>query len=97
MADVLKDTWPRFTAHWGAATLGVFLRSFLPVAIKWTDANVAATFPRWWVFLLLSCLIAAVSGAINSNLPAKPREILKSIGLGFAINVTALIARISHW
>jgi len=38
------------------------------------------------------CLLA---GVINSNLPAKPRELLKSVGLGFAIDAATLLAKIN--
>lgn len=97
MADEIKDEWPRFLAHWGAATIGIFLRSLLPVLGKWADPNSAISFPRWWVFLLLSCLVATIGGGINSNLPVKPREVLKSIGLGFAVDVAAILSKIGHF
>ncbi len=98
--DVIKDTWRRFLAHWSASTFGFFLRSLLPVIVKWTNPKVKWTnpkepvsYPRWWAALLFAALISALAGGINSNLPAKPRELMKSVGLGFALDVATLLAK----
>lgn len=94
MPDEIKDTWPRFLFHWMAMTLGFFLRSLLPILQELTDPAVPIAYPRWWVALLLGAMLALVGGAINSNLPCKPRELLKSGGLGFAIDSTAILAKL---
>jgi len=93
--DVIKDTWSRFCAHWSASTLGFFVRSLLPVIIKWTDPKAPISYPRWWAALLFAALVSLLAGGINSNLPAKPRELVKSVGLGFALDVATLLAKIS--
>ncbi|SRR6266446_4155125 len=95
MADELKDEWSRFFAHWAAATLGFFLRSLLPVLKTWTDPKTPITYPRWWVALLFAAMMSLLAGGINSNLPSKPRELVKSIGIGFAIDAAALLAKIN--
>jgi hypothetical protein len=94
-SDLIKDEWPRFFAHWAAATLGFFLRSLLPVLQAWSNPATAIAYPRWWVALLFASLICLVGAGINSNLPAKPRELLKSIGLGFALDAAAVLAKIA--
>ncbi len=94
MAEELKDTLPRFFAHWIAATFGFYLRSLLPVIQKWTDPSAPVEFPRWWAFLLFAALICLLAGGINSDMPAKFRQLVKSIGLGFALDVAALLAKI---
>lgn len=94
MSDQVQDTFPRFIAHWMAATFGFFLRSLLPVVQAWTNPSVPVEYPRWWAVLLFASLICLLAGVINSNLPCKPRELLKSIGLGFALDAAALLAKI---
>jgi hypothetical protein len=94
LPDFIKDTWPRFFAHWAATSLGFFLRSFLPVLKSWSDPNVKIAFPRWWVALLFAAVLSLAGGIINSNLPSKPRELLKSIGLGFALDAVSVLAKI---
>lgn len=93
--DSLKDAWPRFFAHWGAATFGFFLRSLLPVIKTWADPKIQVSYPRWWVALLFGALVSLLGGGVNSNLPPKPRELLKSVGLGFALDAAALLAKIN--
>ena len=95
MADEIKDEWSRFFAHWLAATFGFFLRSLLPVIKAWADPTVPISYPRWWAALLFSALLCLLAGSINSNLPAKPRELVKSVGLGFALDAAAFLAKIS--
>lgn len=92
--SVLQDTVPRFIAHWLAATFGFYLRSLLPVIQKWTDPTAPVEFPRWWAFLLFAALVCLLAGAINADMPTKPRQLVKSIGLGFALDVAALLAKI---
>ncbi len=93
MPDVIQDEWGRFFAHWSAATLGYFLRTLMPVLIKWQNPQVHPDFPRWWVTLIFAAFVSLLGGGINSNLPAKPRELLKSVGLGFALDAAALLAK----
>ena len=85
--DVIEDKWPRFFAHWSASTLGFFLRSLPPGAYSMDQPESAA--------LLFAAVVSIVGGGINSNLPAKPRELLKSVGLGFALDVATLLAKIT--
>ena len=93
--DILKATWPRFVAHWLAATLGFFLRSFLPVLKTWMDPATPPNFPRWWVALFFATLVCLLGGGIKSNLPAKPQDLLKSVGLGFAPDAAAVLANVN--
>lgn len=93
-STTLQDTYPRFFAHWIASSFGFFLRSLLPVLQKWQDPSAPVDFPRWWAFLIFALLICLLAGAINSNMPVKPRELVKSIGLGFALDAAALLAKI---
>jgi hypothetical protein len=95
VADEIKDEWNRFFAHWAATTFGFFLRSLLPVLKTWTNPNTPIVYSRWWVALLYASLVCVIGGGINSNLPPKPRELLKSMGLGFAIDAAALLAKIN--
>jgi len=92
--DQIKDEWPRFFCHWIATTLGFFLRSLLPVVQSWANPNVPIAYPRWWAVLFVASLVSLLGGGINSNLPAKPRELLKSVGLGFALDAAAVLAKI---
>ena len=91
--DEVKDTWDRFFVHWFAVAMGVFFHSLLPVIVTWTNPNTPVQFERWWAWVLYSFIIATLGGAINSNLPYKPREVLKSVRIGFAIDAAAVIAR----
>lgn len=94
--DEIKDTWPRFFAHWLAATLGSFFRTLLPVLHAWTtQPNKPIEYDRWWVDLIFASLVCLLAGGINSNLPNKPREILKSMGLGFAFDPKALLDKVA--
>jgi hypothetical protein len=96
MADEVRDDWGRFFAHWVAATFGFFPRSLLPVLKSWIDhPDIAINYPRWWAALLYAASICLVAGGINSNLPAKPREIIKSLGLGFALDAATVLAKIN--
>jgi hypothetical protein len=94
MPDEIRDGWGRFFAHWMAATLGYFLRTLLPLLIRWEQPGQSVDFPRWWASLLFAALITLIGGVINSNLPTKPRELLKSVGLGFALDAAAVMAKI---
>src|SRR5690242_18324155 len=95
MSDQIKDAWPRFFAHWGTTTLGFFLRTLLPVLKLWMNPQAEIAYPRWWVALLFASLLSLVGGGINSNLPVTPRELLKSVGIGFALDAVAILAQIS--
>lgn len=95
MPDEIKDEWSRFFAHWGAATLGCFLRTLIPVLIKLQNPQAPVDFPRWWVALILAAIFSLIGGIINSNLPTKPRELVKSVGLGFAVDSAALLAKLA--
>ena len=95
MPDEIRDDWGRFFAHWIAATIGFFLRSLLPVLKSWSDPRVSIAYPRWWVVLMYAAVVSLHAGGINSNLPAKPREFVKSIGLGFALDGATLLAKIN--
>lgn len=95
MANEIKDTWERFFAHWIASTLGFFFRSLLPVLQSWQDPVNPIQYPRWWVALLFSASISIIGGAINSNMPCKPRELVKSMSIGFALDSASVLAGIS--
>ncbi|WP_141291096.1 hypothetical protein [Ideonella azotifigens] len=90
----LQDTAGRFFMHWVCASFGFFLRTLLPVVQKWQDPSAPVEFPRWWAFSIFALLICLLAGAINSNMPVKPRELLKSIGLGFALDAAAVLSKI---
>jgi hypothetical protein len=90
----INDTWRRFLAHWAAATLGYFIRAWLPTLLSWNDPKVPVSYPRWWVALLTGAVVSLIGSAINSNMPVKPREMLKSLGLGFALNAVAILAKV---
>jgi hypothetical protein len=89
----MGDTWRRFCAHWIAATFGYFLRSLLPVLKSWLDPRTPVEFPRWWAALIFAACICFVGNVINSNLPVRPRELVKSICLGFALDGFILLAQ----
>jgi len=65
------------------------------VLVTWSNPETPISYPRWWVALLLAALVSLIGGGINSNLPPKPREILKSIGLGFALDSAAILVKLS--
>jgi hypothetical protein len=91
-SDKLQDSWPRFIAHWGAATLGVYLQTFLPQLMTMVDPAVPVAFPRWWAALAVAALISPLASGLNANAPVAPRELVKSLGLGFALNTANVIA-----
>jgi len=95
MADELKDEWPRFFCHWLSVTIGFFFRGLLPVLKAWEDPAHVVEYPRWWAALAFAAVISLLGGAINSNLPVKPRELVKSMGIGFALDAAAVLAKIS--
>lgn len=86
LPDTLDDQWPRFFAHWLFTTMGFFFKGLIPVLESLRDPNVPVQYPRWWVVFILGALYSVVGGAINSNLPIRPREILKSVAAGFALS-----------
>lgn len=85
MPEVLQDQWPRFFVHWLFTTIGFFLRSLIPVLESLRDPGIPIQYPRWWVAVLLGAIYSLIGGIINSNLPLKPREMLKSVAAGFAL------------
>jgi hypothetical protein len=91
--DRISDTWGRFFAHWAAATFGCFLREFLPVLHTWIVGTIPAVidYKHWTAVLGFAALVSLLGGAINSNMPCKPRELLKSLGLGFALDSAKLL------
>lgn len=93
MSDRLEETWPRFLAHWVSASFGFGIRECLPTLHRWIHtADVA--WPRWWAVVLYAFAVTLVGGVISSNLPPKPREIVKSIVLGFGLNAAVVLARL---
>jgi len=81
LSDEIGDSWGRFFCHWGAATFGFFLRGLLPVLKDWQDPSHIVNYPRWWAVFVYGGVICLVGAGFNCNLPAKPRELLKSVGL----------------
>jgi hypothetical protein len=92
-SDQLSDGWGRFFAHWMAATLGYFLREFLPVLNTSINSPNSVGFDsnHWWRVWLFASLISLLGGGINSYLPCRPRELLKSLGFGFALDAAKLL------
>jgi hypothetical protein len=71
---------------------GMFFRLFLPVlntSVSSGNTNELAN-KNWWLALLLAACISLIGG-INSNLPCKPRELLKSLVLGLALDAAKLL------
>jgi hypothetical protein len=95
MADELRDEWGRFIFHWTFSSVGFFMRSLLPVLASWQNPHNPVEYPRWWAALAFGAAISLAAGIINSNLPMKPREMLKSIGLGFALNAATVLSRLA--
>jgi hypothetical protein len=91
----LRDTWPRFMAHWMAASLGVLLQIFLPSLLASLDPNAQVQLPRWWAALAFSVGVSLVGAIINANAPIMPREVLKSIALGFGLNTATAMAGVN--
>ncbi len=71
----------------------LFVRSLLPVLKTWTNPSAPITCPRWWVALIFAALVSLLGGGINSNLPINARELLKSLGLGFALDAATLLVK----
>lgn len=89
----LGESLPRFLSHWLAASYGYFLMVLLPLITDW--AAVAHTqWPRWWALLLAASLTSLVAAIINANLPVTPRELIKSVALGFALNATIVMLKL---
>jgi hypothetical protein len=94
MDDQIKDTWPRFFAHYGAAVLGYLLRVTLPTFKAWIEDPLSeALLPPVVPLLLLAAGVPLIAGGLNSNLPAKPRELSKSLLFGFALNIITLLPK----
>jgi hypothetical protein len=45
------------------------------------------------VALIFAALVSLLGGGINSNLPINARELLKSLGLGFALDAATLLVK----
>ncbi|MCA1196363.1 hypothetical protein K9B35_00140 [Sphingomonas sp. R647] len=88
----LGETLPRFLAHWLAASFGYFLMVLLPLIASWPNLPDAA-WPAWWRLLVSASLISLLAAIINANLPVTPRELIKSVALGFALNATIVVLR----
>lgn len=93
VSQVIQDTWPRFLGHWSAVTLGYFLQVALPVLNSRVQGPLRSPidYGQWLAALGFAAGISLVGGGLNSNLPAKPRELVKSVGIGFALNAAKLL------
>jgi hypothetical protein len=60
----------------------------------WQDPSHIVNYPRWWAVFVYGGVICLVGAGFNCNLPAKPRELLKSVGLGFALDAASVLAKI---
>lgn len=90
----LGESLPRFLCHWLAACFGHFLMVLLPLITDWADVR-DATWPAWWSLLLFAAATSLIAAVINANLPVTPREMIKSVALGFALNATGTMLRLS--
>jgi len=90
----LGESLPRFLSHWLAACFGHFLMVLLPLITDWAHVK-NATWPSWWSLLLFAALTSLVAAIINANLPVTPREMIKSVALGFALNATIVMLRLA--
>ncbi len=90
----LGESLPRFLSHWLAACFGHFLAVLLPLITDWAHFH-NATWPSWWELLLFAASTSLIAAVINANLPVTPREMIKSVALGFALNATIVMLRLS--
>ncbi len=90
----LGENLPRFLSHWLAACFGHFLMVLLPLITDWAHVK-NATWPSWWSLLLFAASTSLVAAIINANLPVTPREMIKSVALGFALNATIVMLRLT--
>jgi hypothetical protein len=90
----LGESLPRFLSHWLAACFGHFLMVLLPLITDLTDMT-NATWPKWWSLLLFAAATSLIAAVINANLPVTPREMIKSVALGFALNATIVMLRLA--
>ncbi|KQN03418.1 hypothetical protein C8J42_10683 [Sphingomonas sp. PP-CE-1A-559] len=90
----LGESLPRFLSHWLAACFGHFLMVLLPLITDWAHVK-NATWPSWWSLLLFAASTSLVAAIINANLPVTPREMIKSVALGFALNATIVMLRLA--
>ena len=89
----LGESLPRFLSHWLAACFGHFLMVLLPLITDWSRVR-GATWPSWWWLLLLAASTSLIAAIINANLPVTPREMIKSVALGFALNATLVMVQL---
>jgi hypothetical protein len=69
-------------------------RHLLPVLQTWLDqSKPVAGFPRWWAGLIYGALISIVGAVFSSNTPLNPREVIKSVGIGFALDAANILKR----
>jgi hypothetical protein len=87
----IGETWPRFLCHWIASCFGHFFKVLLPIVINVSDKLQPEAFPRWWSVALFAGCTSLLSAVINANLPVTARELVKSMGFGFALSATATI------
>ena len=87
----IGETWPRFVCHWVASCFGHFFKVLLPIVINVTGMTGPEAFPRWWSVLAFAGCTSLLSAVINANLPVTARELVKSMGFGFALSATATI------
>ena len=66
------------------------LMVLLPLITDWADFR-QATWPSWWSLLLVAASTSLIAAIINANLPVTPREMIKSVALGFALNATLIM------
>lgn len=89
----LGESLPRFLSHWLAACFGHFLMVLLPLITDWARVH-DATWPRWWSLLLFAMSTSLIAAIINANLPVTPREMIKSVALGYALNATIVMLQL---
>lgn len=90
----LGESLPRFIMHWIAACFGHFLMLLLPLITSWPRGLADGTWPKWWSMLLLAATTSLVAAVVNANLPVTPRELIKSVALGLALNATVVALRV---
>lgn len=89
----LGESFPRFLTHWIAACFGHFLMLLLPLIAAWPHALAYRPWPAWWSMLLVAAATSLLAAVVNANLPVTPRELIKSVALGLALNATLLVFR----
>ena len=88
----LGESLPRFLMHWTAACFGNFLMVLLPLIADWPKIA-DSQWPHWSSLLLLGAATSLIAAVVNANLPVTPRELVKSVALGLALNATVVALR----